>query len=462
MATIETDYLVIGAGALGMAFVDALIEAADANVVLADRRHRPGGHWHDAYPFVRLHQPSACYGVNSMHLGADRLIDSGPDEGCYERATAAEICEYYGRVLDERLLPSGRVRFHAMTDYVGERDGEHVLLSRLTGRETTVHVRRRLVDATWLEASVPETHVPPFSVDPDARLISPTGLTRLSEPGSSYTILGAGKTAMDTCSWLLDQGVEAARIRWIRSRDSWLIDRGVLQPLARVPAFMEWMSGNVEAAARAGSAPELFERLDNGSLLHRLDPEVPPAMYRGAILSAGERDALRRIDNVVRLGRVTHLEAGRVVLERGTVATNPREVYVDCTAEGIRKRAGRPIFQPGRITLQAIRFGMLPFSAALTGYVEAARDDDTERNRLCSPNPLADSARDWIPTMRLTLLADMIWSREPDLQEWLQRARLNIGRGAREHRNNPRMQAASARMATHQKQAIANLKQLTG
>jgi cation diffusion facilitator CzcD-associated flavoprotein CzcO len=52
---IETDYLVVGAGAAGMAFVDALIGACDADVVMVDRRHVPGGHWNDAYPFVRLH-----------------------------------------------------------------------------------------------------------------------------------------------------------------------------------------------------------------------------------------------------------------------------------------------------------------------------------------------------------------------------------------------------------------------
>ena len=53
---IETDYLVIGAGATGMAFADTLITESDADVVLVDRRHRPGGHWVDAYPFDRVPQ----------------------------------------------------------------------------------------------------------------------------------------------------------------------------------------------------------------------------------------------------------------------------------------------------------------------------------------------------------------------------------------------------------------------
>ena len=65
----EADYLVVGAGAAGMAFTDALIDHADVSVAVVDRRHSVGGHWLDAYPFVRLHQASAFYGVASTLLG---------------------------------------------------------------------------------------------------------------------------------------------------------------------------------------------------------------------------------------------------------------------------------------------------------------------------------------------------------------------------------------------------------
>ena len=65
----ETDYLVVGAGAMGMAFTDALIDHADVHVTLVDRRHAASGHWLDAYPFVQLHQASVFYGVASMVLG---------------------------------------------------------------------------------------------------------------------------------------------------------------------------------------------------------------------------------------------------------------------------------------------------------------------------------------------------------------------------------------------------------
>jgi len=66
---VSTDYLVVGAGASALAFVDALVAEADVEVTVIDRRPAPGGHWLDAYPFVRLHTPSAYYGVNSLPLG---------------------------------------------------------------------------------------------------------------------------------------------------------------------------------------------------------------------------------------------------------------------------------------------------------------------------------------------------------------------------------------------------------
>src|SRR6201997_3360333 len=99
-----------------MAFADTLVAHSDAEVVLVDRRHRPGGHWLDAYPFVRLHQPSAYYGVSSRVLANDRIDEHGPNAGFYERSSAAEICEYFHQVLEQTFLPSGRVRFLGQTE----------------------------------------------------------------------------------------------------------------------------------------------------------------------------------------------------------------------------------------------------------------------------------------------------------------------------------------------------------
>src|SRR3954454_5208711 len=117
---VKADYLVMGAGAAGMAFTDALIDHSDARVALVDRHHSAGGHWLDAYSFVRLHQASAFYGVASTLLGGGRIQQRGPETGLHERATGAEICAYYGQVLSE-MLASGRVQFFPNSEYVGDR-----------------------------------------------------------------------------------------------------------------------------------------------------------------------------------------------------------------------------------------------------------------------------------------------------------------------------------------------------
>jgi hypothetical protein len=457
MSNIETDYLIVGAGTAGLAFADALIADSDADVVLVDRRHRPGGHWNDAYSFVRLHQPSAFYGVNSRTLDSDSIDQTGPNTGMYERATAAQICDYFQRVLDENLLPSGQVRFFGMCDCPIGAAGERQFTSRLTGATTTVRVRRKVVDARYLEASIPATHAPSFHAEPGVWLIPVNDLVTVAEPPGGYTIIGAGKTAMDACLWLLDSCVPPQMIRWIRPRDAWLLDRAYQQPLDLVAWLIEGVSLYVEAAAQAEDVGDLFRRLEACGQLRRIDPAVEPEMYRCATVSESELTSLRRIENVVRQGRVVRIGPDQVVLQKGSISAEPRHVYVDCSAGGLRIAPARPVFEPGLITLQSIRSCQPAFSAALAGYVEASRDDDADKNRLCPPNPYPDTAADWISTTSISLRAQDLWLREPDLSRWLDRSRLNAACGVRDHLTEPRMQSALDRMFANNEQAITNL-----
>jgi superfamily I DNA/RNA helicase len=105
----------------------ALISEEDADEFV-DRHAKPGGHWNDAYPFVRLHQPSAFYGVNSLELGERRIDLSGPNQGLYELASGPEISAYFDRVLHQQLLPTGRVRYHPMCNHLGDGLFETVLV----------------------------------------------------------------------------------------------------------------------------------------------------------------------------------------------------------------------------------------------------------------------------------------------------------------------------------------------
>ncbi len=99
---LQTDYLVVGGGASGLAFADTLVaEAENVEVTVIDRRGAVGGHWLNAYPFVRLHTPSAYYGVNSLALGEDRIDRVGENAGYYERATGDEVCAHFAEAASQ-------------------------------------------------------------------------------------------------------------------------------------------------------------------------------------------------------------------------------------------------------------------------------------------------------------------------------------------------------------------------
>jgi hypothetical protein len=455
---IETDYLVVGAGASGMAFVDSLVASApDVDVVVVDRRHRPGGHWLDAYPFVRLHQPSANYGVNSRVLGHDRIDETGPNAGYYERATAAEICDYFGRVLDETLLPSGQVRFLGSTDYRGEDTDGHHVVSQLTGEETTVTVRRKVVDATYVESSIPSRHTPPFRIDEGVRLVPPNDLVELGNPARGFTVLGAGKTAMDTCTWLLDAGVDPDRIRWIRPRDPWLFERDFMQPLSLVGSYMQLQARWVRAAAEAEDGADFARRLEADGVLVRVDTTVEPTMFRGAIISAREVALLRSIERVVLGTKVRAIGTDAITCDEASLPVDAGEVFVDCTAAGVRTTVPRPIFEGDRITLQYVTIGIVPWGAATVGTVEALRDDDVEKNRLCPPLAFTGRADDLLLMAHAGMTGLMVRAGEPDLAAWTEACRLNPARGAADHLDDPRVTDAFTTLGTHIGAAMRNL-----
>jgi hypothetical protein len=458
---LATDYLVIGAGATGLAFTDALLAETEADVTMVDRRHGVGGHWLDTYPFVRLHIPSAYYGVGSLPLGDDRIDHNGENAGFYERATGEEVREHFAEAA-ERLSRTGRVRILTSHEHVGPGTDVERLRDLVTGALHEVTVRRKVVDARYLEASVPATHTPSFEISPPARVVPVGELPAAAGSTSSYTLLGSGKTAVDACTWLLDNDVTPDQIRWIRPRDAWFLDRAAFQPLDQVGGIIEGLSLDAEAGAQAADIDDLFQRLEAAGRVSRIDPSQPATMYRSTMLGARELDVVRQIRDVVRLGRVRRIEADRIVLAEGEVETRPDVLHVDCTALGLRDAPATPIFQPGRIVLQQIRQNSPCFNAALLGFIEARRDDDIDKNRLCPPNPYARSVEDWPRLMALTWEAELRWLGEPDLSAWVAQSRLNLLRALPDHAAEPAVRTAVQRYLTHVGPAIERLRQLDG
>jgi hypothetical protein len=457
--SLDTDYLVIGAGAMGMAFADALIDHADVHVTLVERRHAPGGHWLDAYPFVQLHQASVFYGVASTVLGTGAIQQSGPEMGLQERAHQPEILAYYGDVLGRRLLASGKATFLGGSDY--QRDGaSHVVTSLVSGERTRVDVRRRVVDATYLSPTVPATSAPPFAVGDGVR-VAPVGeIARMSGSPRHFVIVGSGKTATDAIVWLVGNGVSPDRIVWVRPRDPWMLNRAVVQPNP-VVAF-ELAADTMEAASGAASLDDLFLRLESAGVMLRIDTDVMPSMAKTPTLATWELDILRTVENVVRKGHIKGITTSEITLDDGTIALPPGSLVVHCAASGLRYPPLVPIWEPDMIRLQTSRAGFPCFNAALLGYVEATRDDDRERNRLCPTNTLPDTLTSWARMQARGALATRAFGAEPDIAEWANHCALNPSRIEPAQREDPALEAVSARLAEHAPAGLARLADLGG
>lgn len=433
MQHIETDYLIIGSGASGMAFADTMLQESDAHITLVDRHAKPGGHWNDAYPFVTLHQPSAFYGVNSMALGADRKDTAGANQGLYELASGPEISGYYDKVMRQKLLPSGRVNYFPMSNYLGADDsGVHTFESILSGEKTQVTVRKKLVDANYFSPTVPSTHTPKFKVADGAKLVAPTALTQLwqtknpADKPTKFCIIGAGKTAMDAGIWLLNHGAAPDSISWVMPRDSWLVNRLTTQPGEEF--FKDSIGGQVTQMAcfaNATSVDDLFLRMEASDQMLRIYPDHTPTMFHFATVSKGEIAILQRIKNVIRMGRVQALEPANMVLDNGNVSMETGTLYIDCTASAVEPRARQTIFQPNKIVLQVVRAPLPTFSAATIAYVEAHYPDDDVRNKLCADVPFPQTLADYPRTMMVTMMNQMQWSQDKTLRNWMRDTRLD-------------------------------------
>jgi hypothetical protein len=452
-----TDYLVVGAGAMGMAFTDALIDHADVHVTLVDRRHTASGHWQDAYPFVQLHQASLFYGVASTVLGSGAVQRSGPEAGLQERARQPEIQAYYDDILRRRFIGSGRVAFLGGREY--HTDGAaHLATSRVSGETVELDVRRRVVDATYLSPTIPATTAPPFGVADDAEVVAINELARLTEAPSNYVIVGSGKTATDGIVWLLMNGVQPDRIVWVRPRDPWMLNRAVVQPDPVVALGLA--ADTMAAAAEAESLDDLFLRLEAADVMLRIDQDFLPTMAKTPTLGAWELELLRTIEHVVRLGHIQRVTRREIVLEEGSIRLAAGSLVVHCAASGLQYPPLVPIWGPDKIRLQTIRAGFPCFGAALAGYVEATRDDDRERNRLCPPNTLPDSSSSWARMQVRGTIAARAYGAEPDIAAWTNSCALNPARIEPAQRDDPALQAAHARLVDHTERGLARMAEL--
>jgi hypothetical protein len=419
---IKTDYLVVGSGAMGMAFVDTLLdEMPDAHIVMVDRFAKPGGHWNSAYPFVTLHQPSAFYGVNSRELSQGLKDEVGLNKGMGDLATGAEILSYFDSVMRQKFLTSGRVRYYPLSSY----EGKGIFTHRLSGEKREV-AATKTVDCTHLNTNVPSTHTPNFSVANDVDFMPLNNLPSLTQPAIGFTIIGGGKTGIDAILWLLQNNIAAKTIRWIKSRDAWLINRKNTQPFQE--SFEDSIGNQAnmfEAIAAASSKSDMFDRLEACGYFLRLDTTVRPTMFHGATISEAELAELRRVRDVVRKGRVASIDAQNITFVNGRTEPTLGHVIVDCSASAIKDNVIKPVFQGNVITPQTIRSYQPVFSASMIAWVEANIDGEASKNALTGVVPLPDDLDAFVRMTAANMMNQALWGQNKPLRSWMKKQRLD-------------------------------------
>ncbi|GMU78707.1 MAG: hypothetical protein AMXMBFR46_15020 [Acidimicrobiia bacterium] len=162
----------------------------------------------------------------------------------------------------------------------------------------------------------------------------------------------------------------------------------------------------------------------------------------------------------MRLGHIQHVTRREIVLDGGSVPLVPGALVVHCAASGLRYPPLVPVWAPDMIRVQTIRAGFPCFNAALAGYVEATRDDDRERNRLCPPNTLPDTPASWARMQVLGAIAARAYGTEPDIADWADGCALNPVRIEPADRSRPDVQDAAARLSRYGERGLDRLAEL--
>lgn len=449
-----------------MAFVDTLLDESDADVIMIDNHHQPGGHWNDAYSFVRLHQPSHFYGVASTPLGSMRIDEDGHNKGYFELASGNEVQSYFERVMRERFLPSGRVRYFPMCEWLSSEAGISKFKSLLSNEEREVEVSEKVVDTTFFKTTVPSRHKRSYHVADNVACVTPNQLPVTSAQHNKFCIVGAGKTAMDVGVWLINAGAHPDNISWVCPRHSWLLNREVVQGHEKFfDVSVKCITGQLQAIAQAKDVDDLFEKMEACGFLLRIHPDKKPSMFHYAIISEGEIEKLSQIGNLIENGRVESIETGKMRMQDGTEVQMPEDtLYIDCTASATDFVTPKikPIFEAGLITPQATQVPNPCLSGSMAAFVAANYPDDESRNAVCKPVPLPDDPTGWLSSQLGNMMNQGIFNRDPKLSKWLSTSRLDaFGRVIRNvNKFNFRKVALVMELRKHIKPAVENLNRL--
>merc|ERR1712142_790146 len=359
---------------MGMSFLEELITTSDdMEAIIVDTRAAPGGHWNDAYSFVRLHQPALTYGVSSRTLGT----------GGADLASKAMILEHFELAMKD-LISTKRVRFFPQCKYLGDGKFTSLVDENIV---YDVKINAKLVDATCTMTHVPATKKPNYQVSEGVHLVPVNGLGTLSSPWPHYLIIGGGKTGVDAVLFLLDHGLHPDKISWVIPNDSWFWERdgftfddGVFNTL-----MMNLIDSVIDEKNETVS--DILMAMEERGIMMRLDKNIMPTRYRAATVTKAEIQKLQRVKNIIRKGRITKIEVGKLIFQSGEdMMINPYTLCVDCSVNCTLFPPTKKVFAGDTISLQYIRIPPPGISASAIAALELMFPNDEEKkNSVCIP-----------------------------------------------------------------------------
>mmetsp|Transcript_7980 Transcript_7980/g.17116 ORF Transcript_7980/g.17116 Transcript_7980/m.17116 type:complete len:538 (+) Transcript_7980:138-1751(+) len=397
------DYLVVGAGAASIAFIDTLLTKQPlTKIILVDKNPCPGGHWVHAYGFVRLHQPSLLYGVASRQLEGNwlKLMLGKLTLPWHHRASKDEILKYYDSFIQDKIS-AGQVQYFPNCQYnfpgaepttthpASEREQIHSFSSLDGARQCSVKVKNKLINGILGECIIPSLNPVDFPVDQDIQMLTPNQIfdchhqkTLPNYGEKHFVVLGCGKTAMDTVVYLQQSmKVKPSQISWVIPNDVWMLAReGSANPWAWPKALLK----SDHNAREAGLA------LERAGGFVRLDPNIEPTRFRFPVVGRDEIKFMRKVEDIIRRGRVTAIrnqENRSVIVHFGENSQPwvPKEsrpedlVFIHCTCPGPENgNSNFDLFASDhQLNLNLLFAPPVPISMSVLAYLESARINGT-------------------------------------------------------------------------------------
>ena len=94
--------------------------------------------------------------------------------------------------------------------------------------------------------------------------------------------------------------------------------------------------------------------------------------------------------------------------------------------------------------------------------MEATRDNDDEKNKLCPPSPYSDTPADWARMQVLGNRASASFGSQPDIKAWTDRVPLNPARIPPDMAGDAELADAVERFRLHVAAGMARMPELAG